>query len=165
MREKQFSYSHRLKSKSKILNSHSSKLKIKHSEIQMLWKPKKSVLYIWHNCNFWLSNQGKIEDALNKCTSIWCTYVSWKFSKDNLKIKHPIDIAKKKKTFKHMLTCEPFNFMDHSKKLIISRLLETYDLTEFTNDEMCEYHAFKQIRSRFCLTTGSHNMSIPISWV
>lgn len=50
-----------------------------------------------------------------------------------------------------MLTCSPFNFMDHSKKLIISRLLETYYLTEFANDEMCEYHACKQIRSRTAL--------------
>jgi hypothetical protein len=62
-----------------------------------------------------------------------------------------------------MLTFEPFNFMDHSKKLIISRFLETYDLTEFANDEMCEYHACEQIRSILCLTTGCHNMCIPIS--
>lgn len=50
-----------------------------------------------------------------------------------------------------MFTCSPFNFMDHSKKLIISWLLETYYLTEFANDEMCDYHACKQIRSRTAL--------------
>jgi hypothetical protein len=58
---------------------------------------------------------------------------------------------KKRSKCKYMLTCSPFNFMDHSKKLIISRLLETYYLTEFANDEMCEYNASKQIRSRTAL--------------